>query len=119
MPGFIDTTCRFACLTANCWRRGGAPTMRRVAAAAGIVLALSVSSFASPSVAHACYGPPSPQGGTYMYPGPPANGPCASWANSPNSPYPRQYMPPSVHVPPGYHYVLAPGGQYVLVPNQP
>jgi hypothetical protein len=33
--------------------------MRRIAAAAGIVLALSASSVATPSVAHACYGPPS------------------------------------------------------------
>lgn len=93
--------------------------LRRTAAAAGMLLALSALSLVIPSVAHACYGPPSPDGGTVMYPGPPANGPCASWANDPRSPYSRQYMPPSVNVPPGYHYVLAPGGRYVLVPNQP
>lgn len=92
--------------------------IQRIAAAAGIILALSASSLATSSVAHACYGPPSPQGGTVIYPGPPANGPCASWANDPHSPYPRQNMPPSVNVPPGYHYVLGPGGRYVLVPNQ-
>lgn len=91
--------------------------IRRIAAVAGIVLALSASNVVLSSIAQACYGPPS-SGGTTIYPGAPANGPCASWANDPNSPYPRQYMPPSVHVPPGYHYVLVPPGRYVLVPNQ-
>jgi hypothetical protein len=89
--------------------------MRRIAAAAGIVLALSASSVATPSVAHACYGPPTSEGGTAIFPGPPSNGPCASWANDPRSPYPPQY---STHVPPGYHYVLVPPGRYALVPNQ-
>lgn len=93
--------------------------IRRIAAGAGIVLALGGSSLAIPSVAQACYGAPTPGGGTSVYPNPPANGPCASWANDPNSPYRPQYMPPSVHVPPGYHYALGPGGRYVLVPNQP
>jgi hypothetical protein len=61
--------------------------MCRIAAAAGIVLALSASSLATPSVAHACYGPPTSEGGTAIFPGPPSNGPCASWANDPRSPY--------------------------------
>jgi hypothetical protein len=93
--------------------------MCRIAAAAGIVLALSASSLATPSVAHACYGPPTSEGGTAIFPGPPSNGPCASWANDPRSPYRPQYMPPSVRVPPGYHYVLVAPGRYALVPNQP